>query len=84
MTNLQANSFQLLMNLPLNTNLEMQRDLLDIIQGFSFQMIQVCAWCNMPIGWVKCLEQNKDEISHGICEKCSEKVFKKENLDERD
>jgi hypothetical protein len=34
----------------------------------------LCAWCNVEIK-----EEPKDTVSHGLCERCEQKYFPKEN-----
>ena len=35
----------------------------------------VCAWCQRPMGWERCDESAQGQVSHGICDACSVRVF---------
>jgi hypothetical protein len=35
----------------------------------------VCAWCQQPLGWERCDERAHGQVSHGICDACSVRVF---------
>ena len=35
----------------------------------------VCAWCQRPMGWERCDESAHGQVSHGICDACSVRMF---------
>src|SRR5262249_40769489 len=35
----------------------------------------VCAWCQRPMGWERCDESDYGQVSHGICDDCSVRMF---------
>ena len=35
----------------------------------------VCAWCQRPMGWERCDESAHGQVSHGICDTCSMRMF---------
>ena len=35
----------------------------------------VCAWCQRPMGWEHCDESDHGQVSHGICDACSMRMF---------
>jgi hypothetical protein len=35
----------------------------------------VCAWCQRPMGWERCDESAHGQVSHGICDDCSVRMF---------
>ena len=35
----------------------------------------VCAWCKCELPSAPCVEKMNGQISHGICEKCNERLM---------
>jgi hypothetical protein len=35
----------------------------------------VCARCQQPLGWERCDERAHGQVSHGICDACSVRMF---------